>query len=87
MNCWARDQEIEHVKVVPDGSGIFTRRMGMLVNKDNLGFGYRSWRYAMIVNNGEVEVMFVEPGLEDNHPEDPYVNTTPDNVLDWLENN
>lgn len=87
MNAWARDQELEHVKVVPDGSGTFTRRMGMLVDKDNLGFGYRSWRYAMIVNNGEVEVMFVEPGLEDNYTDDPYVNTTPENVLDWLENN
>lgn len=85
MNCWARDQKLENVKVVPDGSGEFTRKMGMLVDKDNLGFGYRSWRYAMIVKNGVIEAFLPEEGFADNHPEDPYGESSPQNVLKVLE--
>jgi len=81
MNCWAKDQNLEHVKVVPDGSGEFTRKMGMLVDKSNLGFGMRSWRYAMIVKDGVVEEFLPEPGFEDNHGEDPYGVSSPQNVL------
>ena len=84
MNKWAQDQKLSNVKVIPDGSGEFTRRMGMLVRKDNLGFGLRSWRYAAIVNNGVVEAWFEEPGLCDNHGEDPYGVSSPDTVLAWL---
>jgi len=84
MNCWAKDQNLEHVKVVPDGSGTFTRQMGMLVDKDNLGFGYRSWRYAMVIQDGVVEKFFEEPGREDNHEEDPYGETSPESVLEYL---
>lgn len=85
MNAWARDQKLENVKVIPDGSGTFTRLMGMLVAKDNLGFGYRSWRYAAIVNDGVIEAWFEEPGREDNHGEDPYGESSPENVLKYLE--
>ena len=84
MNCWAKDQNLEYVKPVPDGSGAFTRQLGMLVEKDNLGFGYRSWRYAMVIQDGVIEKWFEEPGREDNHPEDPYGETAPGNVLDYL---
>ena len=84
MNCWARDQKLEHVKVVPDGTGEFTRKMGMLVDKSNIGFGMRSWRYAMIVKDGVIEKWFEEPGREDNHPEDPYGETSPENVMHYL---
>ncbi len=52
MNAWANNEKIKNVKVIPDGSGEFTRQMGMLVKKDDKGFGYRSWRYAMIVDDG-----------------------------------
>jgi len=62
MNAWARDQKIEKVKVLPDGSGVFTQGMGMLINKDHVGFGMRSWRYSMYVENGEVVKIFEEPG-------------------------
>ena len=41
---------LKYIKMLPDGSGRFTRLMGMLVDKDALGFGYRSWRYAMVVD-------------------------------------
>ncbi len=84
MNAWARNQELENVKVIPDGSGEFTRGMGMLVNKDNLGFGARSWRYAAVINDGVVEAWFEEPGRCDNHGEDPYGESAPENVLAWL---
>ncbi|MCB1361829.1 MAG: peroxiredoxin [Rhodobacter sp.] len=84
MNKWAQDQGLKNVKVIPDGSGEFTRRMGMLVRKDNLGFGLRSWRYAAIVRDGVVEAWFEEPGLSDNHGEDPYGVSSPETVMNWL---
>ncbi len=84
MNQWAKAQGLENVQVIPDGSGEFSRRVGMLVRKDNLGFGLRSWRYAAVVNNGVVEAWFEEPGLADNHGEDPYGKSSPETVLNWL---
>jgi peroxiredoxin len=84
MNAWFKDQNIENVKPIPDGSGEFTYAMGMSVNKANLGFGFRSWRYAMVVNNGEIEVMFEEPGKIGNCPIDPYEVSDPDTVLNYL---
>jgi peroxiredoxin len=87
MNAWAKAQKVKKVKVIPDGSGMFTRKMGMLVHKDNLGFGERSWRYACVVNNGKIEKWFVEPGAEDNCPVDPYGETAPENILNWLKEN
>ncbi len=84
MNKWAEAQGCKNVQAIPDGSGEFTRRVGMLVRKDNLGFGLRSWRYAAIINNGVVEAWFEEPGLCDNHAEDPYGVSSPENLLEWL---
>ena len=66
MNAWAEDLRVKNVKFIPDGSCEFTAGMNMLVRKDNLGFGARSWRYAMVVDNGIVERMFVEDGKEDD---------------------
>jgi peroxiredoxin len=87
MNQWAESQNLEHVKVIPDGSGFFTAKMQMLVQKDNLGFGMRSWRYAVIVNNGTIEKWFIEPGMEDNCETDPYGETDPYTILHWLQAN
>ena len=84
MNKWAEAQDLKNVKVIPDGSGEFTRKMGMLVAKDNLGFGMRSWRYAAIVKDGVVEAWFEEPGMCDNHGEDPYGESSPDNLMKYL---
>ena len=81
MNAWGRGQELKNVGLIPDGSGEFTRKMGMLVDKDNLGFGMRSWRYAAVVNDGVVESWFEEPGFSDNCPEDPYGESSPQNIL------
>lgn len=85
MNKWAQDQGLKNVKVVPDGSGEFTRKMGMLVDKDNLGFGMRSWRYAMIVKGGVIEEFLPEPDLRDNADDDPYGESSPQNVLKVLD--
>ena len=85
MNAWANNEEIKNVKVIPDGEGVFTRQMGMLVKKNDKGFGYRSWRYAMIVNDGIIEKIFEEPGKSDDCTTDPYGESSPENVLQWLE--
>lgn len=87
MNAWFRDLNVQNVKPIPDGSGEFTFAMGMSVNKANLGFGFRSWRYAMVVNDGEIEIMFEEPGKIGNCPIDPYERSNPETVLKWLEEN
>jgi peroxiredoxin len=84
MNCWARAQNIKNVKLIPDGSGVFTHGMNMLVAKDNLGFGERSWRYAVVVNNGNIEQWFIEPGKQDDAADDPYGESSPETVLAWL---
>lgn len=86
MFQWGRAQKVKNVKLLPDGSGAFTEKLGMLVKKDNLGFGTRSWRYAMIVNDGVIEKMFEEPGRKHNHKEDPYGESSPENVLSWMLN-
>ena len=85
MNKWAKDQNIIKIKMIPDGNGEFTRQIGMLVEKFNLGFGMRSWRYAMVVNNGVIEQWFEEPGRRDNADDDPYGITSPESVLAYLE--
>ena len=84
MNAWATDQKLENVKVIPDGKGQFTQEMGMLCQKRDKCFGQRSWRYAMIVNDGNIEQMFVEPGKIDDSAEDPYGESSPENVLKYL---
>lgn len=77
MNAWLADQEAENIVVVPDGNGEFTRGMGMLVSKEQLGFGDRSWRYSMIVNDGKVEEIFIEPVKEG----DPFEVSDADTML------
>ena len=84
MNAWGKDQGIEKVTLVPDGNAYFTRSMGMLVSKSNLGFGDRSWRYAAVVDNGIIEKLFIEDGKSDNASTDPYVETTPEKVFEYV---
>ena len=85
MNAWMKSMSVEKVKPLADGSGKFTRQMGMLVDKDNLGFGYRSWRYSMVVNDGIVERIWIEPGQSDNFQADPYDVSDYETMLNWLE--
>lgn len=85
MNKWIQAQGVKNIKPIPDGNGEFTKAMDMLVDKSNLGFGHRTWRYAMVVDNGEIEKMFVEPGKRDNADDDPYGESSPETVMKYLE--
>ncbi|GLS89634.1 glutathione amide-dependent peroxidase [Psychromonas marina] len=80
MNAWLADQEAENITVVPDGNGEFTDGMGMLVDKADLGFGKRTWRYSMLVKDGVIEKMFIEP----NQPGDPFEVSDADTMLNYL---
>ncbi|MEM1020168.1 MAG: peroxiredoxin [Sphingomonadales bacterium] len=84
MYKWGLDQGRENVFLLPDGSGEFTRKMGMLVDKDNLGFGYRSWRYSMYVEDKEIKKMFIEPEFSDNCPTDPFEVSDAGTMLEYL---
>jgi peroxiredoxin len=85
MFQWARHLSINKLKLIPDGSGTFTRRMGMLVNKEHLGFGYRSWRYSMLVTDGVIEQFFEEPGINDTGADDdPYSVSSPETMIEYL---
>ena len=83
MNAWKQDQEASNISVIPDGNGEFTDGMGMLVGKEDLGFGKRSWRYSMLVKNGVVEKMFIEP----DQPGDPFEVSDADTMLDYINPN
>ena len=69
--------------MIPDGNGLFTKGMNMLVKKENLGFGDRSWRYSMVVDNMIIQKMWVEPGKMDNAEDDPYTVTYPKHMYEW----
>jgi glutathione-dependent peroxiredoxin len=83
MNCWKEDQEAENITVIPDGNGEFSNGMGMLVDKCSIGFGNRSWRYSMLVKDGVVEKMFVEPEVEG----DPFEVSDADTMLEYINAN
>ena len=83
MNVWLKDQEAENITAVPDGNGEFTRGMGMLVGKEGLGFGDRSWRYSMLVNDGKIEKMFIEPVKEG----DPFEVSDADTMIKYIDPN
>ena len=84
MFQWGIHQGVDNVKLLPDGSGDFSRLMGMLVRKDNLGFGDRSWRYSMLVDNGEITKVFSEAGKQDNAETDPFEVSDADTMLSFV---
>jgi peroxiredoxin len=84
MFQWGLKIGAKNVFLLPDGNGEFTRKMGMLVEKSNLGFGMRSWRYSMLVNDGAIEKMFVEPDFADNAGGDPFEVSDADTMLAYL---
>lgn len=83
MNEWANAEEIKKVKMLPDGNTEFTKAMGMLVKKNDLGFGDRSWRYSMLVVDGKVEKQFIEPDVEG----DPFEVSDADTMLKYINPN
>ena len=80
MNEWAKDQESQNVRLIPDGNGEFTEQIGMLVDKSDLGFGKRSWRYSMLVKDGVIVKQFIEPEKEG----DPFEVSDADTMLDFI---
>ena len=87
MYQWGKSRNAKNVFLLPDGSGEFTRMMGMLVDKSNLGFGMRSWRYSMLVEDGVIVKMFIEDGFSDNCPTDPFEVSDADTMLGFLKEN
>ena len=82
MKFWGEQQNVQNVELFPDGNGDFTNEMGMTANKRHLGFGDRSWRYAMVVDDGVIEAFFEEPGNNWNGADaDPYGETSPENIM------
>lgn len=86
MFQWGKQQGAKNVKLLPDGNGEFTKAMGMLVDKSNLGFGSRSWRYSMLVDDMNIEKVFAEEGMGDNCPTDPFEVSDADTMLAYLKN-
>lgn len=84
MFQWGKQQGANNVFLLPDGNGEFTRKMGMLVDKSNLGFGMRSWRYSMVVNDRQIEKIFIESEYGDNCPTDPFEVSDADTMLAYL---
>jgi thioredoxin-dependent peroxiredoxin len=84
MYQWAKKLGAEKVKMLPDGNADFTRGMEMLVKKENLGFGPRSWRYSMYVVDGEIQKLFSEPGFADDCPTDPFEVSDAQTMLAYL---
>jgi peroxiredoxin len=84
MFQWSKHLGIQNVEMLPDGNGDFTRGMGKLVKKENLGFGYRSWRYSMLVDDQKIVKLFSEPGQIDDCPDDPFTVSDADTMLDYL---
>jgi len=80
MNEWQKEQNAFNITFLPDGNGDFSRGMGMLVAKNDLGFGDRSWRYSMLVKDGVVEKMFIEPDV----PGDPFEVSDADTMLAYI---
>ncbi|MFV8817656.1 peroxiredoxin [Haliea sp. E17] len=84
MFQWGKQIGNRNVFLLPDGNGEFTRKMGMLVDKSNLGFGMRSWRYSMLVDDGKIAKAFVEPDFGDNCPTDPFEVSDADTMLAYM---
>ena len=80
MEEWQREQKADNITFLPDGNGEFSRGMGMLVARNDLGFGERSWRYSMLVKDGVIEKMFIEPDV----PGDPFEVSDADTMLDYI---
>ena len=80
MNDWQKEQKADKLTMLPDGNGEFSEKLGTLVDKSDIGFGKRSWRYSMIVNDGVIEKMFIE----NDEPGDPFGESDADTMLKYL---
>jgi peroxiredoxin len=85
MFQWAKQLQVQKVQMLPDGNGEFSRKMGMLVKKENLGFGERSWRYSMLVDNGVITLLNAEAGRVDNCETDPFERSDVNTLLSQID--
>ncbi len=83
MNAWQESLGADKVTMLPDGNGELTEKLGFLVEKNDLTFGKRSWRYSMIVNDGLIEKMFIE----EEKPGDPFGVSDADTMLKAVNSN
>lgn len=83
LNEWKKAEKVDKITMLPDGNGEFSEKLGFLVDKADLCFGNRSWRYSMVVNDGVIEKMFIEPEGD----EDPYGESSAENMLKYLDPN
>jgi len=83
MESWGADQDAENIRLLPDGNGTFTEGMGMIADMSAVGFGKRSWRYSMLVDDGKIEKMFIEPVK----PGDPFEVSDADTMLNYINAN
>lgn len=83
MDSWQREQQADNITFLPDGNASFTEAMGMLVDKNDLNFGKRSWRYSMLVKDGVIDKMFIEPDV----PGDPFEVSDADTMLNYINAN
>jgi glutaredoxin-like protein len=83
MNQWQKEQKAEKITMLPDGNGEFSEKLGFLVNKSDLGFGKRSWRYSMYVVDGIIEKMFIESEVAG----DPFDQSDADTMIHYLNKN
>ena len=83
MEAWGKDQNADNIHFIPDGNGEFTEKMGLLVDKSDIGFGKRSWRYSMLVKDGVIEKEFIEP----DKPGDPFEVSDADTMLHYINRN
>ncbi len=81
MEAWGKDQGAKNIKLIPDGNGEFSEKIGMLVDKSDIGFGKRSWRYSMLVSDSKIEKMFIEP----DKPGDPFEVSDADTMLKYMD--
>lgn len=88
MNAWFKNQDVKNIKPIGDGEGVFTQGLGFLVNKPKQGFGMRSWRYSMLVDNGEIVKQFVEEGQNNaSDDDDPFKVSDAKTMLDFIKGN
>ena len=84
MNAWAEAQAVTNVKMLPDGNGEFAKELDLLVDKSNIGFGERSWRYVMVANDLKIEEMYIESNVMDRCPTDPYEVSKPEYLAEVI---
>ncbi len=63
MGAWGTHNNAKgKVRMLADGNGEFAKAVGLTLDASGFGMGTRSQRYAMIIQDGKVQEVLVEPG-------------------------